>query len=120
MPPNNARSGLQDIRTMAGRVSGPGGKQRIFMRLATLELERVRREQEYQVASQRARVALERVHKLQAEIDQLIAASGRAEAALEDANRESDQAEQDDQLRPVVRNVHPGDALPLRYGARRT
>ena len=116
MAPTHSRRGLQDIRTMAGRVSSPGGKQRLFMRLATLELERVRREQEYQVASQRARLALERVQKLQGEIDQLIAASGRARIASTDA---------DANPRPVVRTVSPAradrvDGPPLRYGARTT
>ncbi|GAB4552482.1 MAG: hypothetical protein Tsb0013_14770 [Phycisphaerales bacterium] len=113
MAPNNTRRGLQDIRTMAGRISGSGGKQRMFMRLATLELERVRREQEYQAASHRARLAWERVQKLQAEIDQIISSTGHSSAQGEGT------------LRPVVRGVQPGvagasDCVPLRYGARRT
>ena len=94
---------------MAGRVSVPGGKQRIFMRLATLELERVRRETEYQVASQRAQIAFERVHKLQAEIDQMILDS------MKQTTNSAPSA-----ARPVVRAVTPGQAQPLRYGARRS
>lgn len=70
------RRGLQDIRTLAGRPSGPNQNQRLFMRLCTLEMERERREQEYRVSSERARIAGERVSKLNTEINDILAKIG--------------------------------------------
>jgi hypothetical protein len=73
MPPTTNRRGLQDIRTNAGRVTTPGGKQRAYLRLCTLEMERQRRDQEHRAAAQQARIAAERVAKLQREMDEIIA-----------------------------------------------
>ena len=71
MPPKIARRSLQDIKTVAGRMTAPGSRQRLYLRLCTLEMERQRREQEYTFASQRAEAAKRRVDRLQAEIDEI-------------------------------------------------
>lgn len=65
------RPSLQDIRTNAGRVTAPGSKQRLYLRLCTLEMERHRREQEFNFASERAEAAKRRVDRLQSEIDEI-------------------------------------------------
>lgn len=71
MPPS--RRGVQDIRTYAGRATAPGSKHRTYVRLSTLEMERTRRQHEYETAQARADIARERVQKLETEINELVA-----------------------------------------------
>ncbi len=119
MAPPSRRRGIQDIRTMAGRPSTPGSNHRAYMRLATLEMERMRREQEYRVAAERADAALNRVNKLQSEIRDIAAMIFRDSAKA----KNSDQS-----LTPTVKNVSPANAAStnqeeqtpqIRYGIRR-
>lgn len=81
MQQRTTRRGLQDIRTVAGRATSPGAKQRDYLRLCTLEMERARREQEYTVAHDRAEAAKRRVDRLQTEINEMIAKIGGPPAA---------------------------------------
>jgi hypothetical protein len=74
MPPS--RRGVQDIRTYAGRATAPGSTHRTYIRLSTLEMERTRRQHEFDTAQARADLAWERVRKLEAEIAELIASLG--------------------------------------------
>ncbi|MEM7629575.1 MAG: hypothetical protein AAF995_01000 [Planctomycetota bacterium] len=77
MTAERARRGLQDIRTLAGRPSGPGQQQRLFMRLCTLEIERARQAEGKRVAAQRAQVAAERLDKLDTEITEILEQIGQ-------------------------------------------
>jgi plasmid stabilization system protein ParE len=72
MPPT--RKGLQDIRTHAGRSTAPGSSHRTYIRLSTLEMERTRRQQEFEAAQARADAAKARVQRLEAEIAEIVAA----------------------------------------------
>ena len=72
MPP--ARKGLQDIRTHAGRSTAPGSSHRTYIRLSTLEMERTRRQQEFEAAQARADAAKARVQRLEAEIAEIVEA----------------------------------------------
>ena len=74
MPP--ARRGIQDIRTYAGRSTAPGASHKNYIRLSTLEMERTRRQHEYEAAQARADIAKERVAKLEAEIAQIVGSLG--------------------------------------------
>lgn len=68
------RRGIQDIRTYAGRATAPGSNHKKYVRLSTLELERTRRQHEYDTAQARADIAKERVAKLEAEIAEIMGA----------------------------------------------
>ncbi|MEM1072581.1 MAG: hypothetical protein AAGH71_07155 [Planctomycetota bacterium] len=68
------RRGAQDIKSYAGRDTSPGSEHKKFIRLSTLEMERVRRRHEYDAAKARADLALARVRALEEEIDEIIAA----------------------------------------------
>ena len=118
MAPSSRRKGIQDIRTIAGRPTTPGSNHRVYMRLATLEMERMRREQEYRVAAERAEAALNRVNKLQSEIRSIASMIFRDERSTK---KNAD-------LSPTVKNVNPGTAAgneeetqapTIRYGIRR-
>ena len=70
------KRGVQDIRTMAGRVGHGGQRHKAYLRLCTLEMERVRREQEYTSASARAKTARARMDMLDSEISALLSQFG--------------------------------------------
>ncbi len=72
MTPKPSRRGVQDIRTVAGRVTSPGDAHKRYLRLCTLEMERSRREQERRVAQQRADVARSRIVQLESEIVEIL------------------------------------------------
>ncbi|MEM7621575.1 MAG: hypothetical protein AAF235_00040 [Planctomycetota bacterium] len=67
------RKGVQDIKSHAGRPTSPGAEHRLYIRLSTLEMERSRREQEFEGASARAELARSRVVRLEQEIQELVA-----------------------------------------------
>jgi len=66
------RRGVQDIKSHAGRPTSPGAQHRLYIRLSTLEMERSRREQEYETARARAELARSRVARLEEEIRELV------------------------------------------------
>ncbi|MEL6499005.1 MAG: hypothetical protein AAF937_01775 [Planctomycetota bacterium] len=101
-----ARRGLQDIRSYAGRDTSPGAEHKKYVRLSVLEMERARRQHEYEAARSRADMALARVQRLEGEIAEIIDAvrgvSGTAAAEC-DSNGE----------------VHRRVEVKHTYGARR-
>lgn len=102
MPP--ARKGLQDIKTHAGRPTAPGSNHRTYIRLSTLEMERMRRQQEFEAAQARADAARSRVERLDAEIAELIALIARATGTRGPA--------------PKAEQPPPAGAIAHSYGAR--
>ena len=72
--------GLQEIRTMSGRISDADNPQRKYLALAMLELERARRDKEKQSASQRVANIDQRLADITIEQMDLLAA---AEAKLD-------------------------------------
>ena len=75
------RRGVQEIRTMTERISDADNPQRKYLALAMLELERVRRSKEKQVASQRVANINQRLADIALEQTELLDAA-EAEAGI--------------------------------------
>ena len=69
------RRGLQEIRTMSGRISDAENPQRKYLTMAMLALEKARRSKEKQSANRRAANIDQRLAEITAEQTELLAAA---------------------------------------------
>jgi hypothetical protein len=86
------RRGLQNIRTMTDRIRDADSPQRKYLTLAMLELERVRRSKEKEIARQRVEHSDRRLAEIEEEQVSLLAAA-EAEMAESSSASEPDAAD---------------------------
>jgi hypothetical protein len=67
--------GLQELRTMSGRISDEDNPQRKYLTMAMLALEKARRGKEKQSANRRAAIIDQRLAEIAAEQAELLAAA---------------------------------------------
>ena len=72
------RRGLQDIRTISGRVGKAALPYMAYLRISHIELEKARRSRESESASQRMRAIAARLEEIEAEKAALLQALGEA------------------------------------------
>jgi hypothetical protein len=85
------RRGLQEIRTLSGRISAVDNPQKKYMAMAMLELERARRNKEKQSAGQRVTNINQRLADISAEQTSLLA-QAKVELAASRRTRKRKQA----------------------------
>ena len=91
------RRGLQEIRTMSGRISDTDNPQRKYLTMAMLALEKARRSKEKQSANQRAANINQRLTEITAEQTELLAAAETELDTAKQAKRRGQAADSDSQ-----------------------
>lgn len=91
------RRGLQEIRTMSGRISDADNPQRKYLTMAMLALEKARRSKEKQSANQRAANIDQRLAEITAEQTELLAAAETELDTATQAKRRGQAANSDSQ-----------------------
>jgi hypothetical protein len=74
--PKRSMRGLQDINTFSGRVDQVSKPYKAYMRIASIEMEKVRRGQERESAMHRVKNIDERFNEIEAEKTALLQALG--------------------------------------------
>ncbi len=81
MSPARSIRGVQDLKTLAGKVGPDSSPSRAFLRIAVLEMEKERRERERASVLQRARNIEARFGEIEAEKAALLDVVGQRRAA---------------------------------------
>ena len=89
--------GLQEIRTMSGRITDEDNPQRKYLTLAMLALEKARRGKEKQSANQRAANIDQRLAEITVEQAELLAAAETELDTATQAKRRGQAADSDSQ-----------------------